>query len=220
MKRKVICLNNSLSRIEAFSDGVIAIIITIMVLNVPLPETFDTKQILELLNSIFIFFVSFIIVGDQWNKHRHIFMMLDDVNNKIVWSNMLFLFCLALIPLFTKWVMQHPTEVVPVIAYDFVYLLLNFIFHLIFHNAIRMRKAEYQMPKRNDDYHFYRRFLFMLIAVLAIIILSAFYPTVSIVFFIAFPVVNVLFQVFQNRERRPRHKTNEKRRRGFGRQRT
>lgn len=83
-----------------------------------------------------------------------------------------------------------------------------------------MRKLESQMPKRNVDYHFYRRFLFMLISVLAILILSVFYPTVSIVFFIAFPVVNVLFQVFQNRERRPAHKTNEKSRRGIGRQRT
>lgn len=85
----------SKNRLETFSDGVIAIIITIMVLNIPLPDTFGFPEIAGLLRSILIFFVSFCIVGYFWSSHHFMLEQIPEVSNTLVWRNLLFLFFLG-----------------------------------------------------------------------------------------------------------------------------
>ena len=109
-------------RFEFFSDGVMVIIITIMVLEIPLPTQFDYMSILSFIYSIFIFFISFFIVGSFWNKHHWLIDHVDIITNKIVWRNMIFLFFLALMPIFTKLVLENPTNIIPLLTYNILYI--------------------------------------------------------------------------------------------------
>ena len=120
-------------RLEAFTDGVIAIIITIMVLSIPLPKTFEIKDLLVFFTSLIIYLLSFLVVGAFWNQHHHLFAYLEKVNHKIITANIFFLFFLSLIPLFTKWVIENQGVLIPVIGYDVVYLFVSFFYILISH---------------------------------------------------------------------------------------
>ncbi len=196
-------LKLSKNRLEAFSDGVIAIIITIMVLDIPLPEIFTLNEILRFLSSILVFFVSFFVVASQWSKHHQLFSNIHNMSNKIVWRNFLYLFFLALMPLFTKWVMQNPDEVIPAIGYDLLFLFLNISYQFIRSSAFD-EKENLEMKAEIAKLRTMRRFpwfhFIIMFAVLgAIIVFSFYYPRISLIFFIALPVGSSLFNlVFEN----------------------
>lgn len=95
---------------EAFSDGVIAVIITIMVLELSAPETTDWQAILKLSPQFISYILSFIYVGLYWNNHHHMLHYLHKINGKIMWANLFFLFTLSLIPFGTAWMGEHQFE--------------------------------------------------------------------------------------------------------------
>jgi uncharacterized membrane protein len=198
----------SKQRIEAFSDGVIAIIVTIMVLDIPVPSTFAVEDILELLKSIFIFFVSFFIVASQWNKHGYIFDCADEITNTIVWRNLLFLFLLSLLPIFTKWIIEYPDEVVPVVGYDIIFVLVTISFHLLWNSIIGSNKELYNKMKNNrkESKFAWLNFLIMPLVIIVLIIVSLHFPRISMLFFIGIPLItsllNIIFEGIHNDNRR------------------
>lgn len=196
----------SKSRLETFSDGVIAIIITIMVLNIPLPDQFDLAQILGLLKSIFIFFASFFIVGSHWSSHHIVFEKVQVVSNTLIWRNLLFLFSLSLIPIFTKWVMQHPAEVVPALGYDIVYLLVAVSYQFMWSSVVGYKKPQGLNRVRQGGRArlLIKRWGIMIIAFTATIALTFFYPRFSLIVFIGFPLVFSLLNLVFEREPGPR----------------
>jgi len=212
-------LKFSKNRLEAFSDGVIAIIITIMVLNIPLPDKFELNDIMGLLGSILVFFVTFIVVGSQWINHHHLFDGVSTVSNKIIWRNILYLFFLSLMPIFTKWVMKNPDAVVPAIGYDIVFLLVNYSYHLIWHCLIHENgdKDNHKELEKSDfeGKYLWQRFAIMIVIIVAIIILSFFYPRISLIFFIGLPVTSSMFNlVFENnRDHKREMATNQRKNR-------
>ena len=124
------------SRLEAFSDGVIAIIITIMILEIKPPESTDWHSLLELLPKFLSYILSFAYVGIYWNNHHHMFQAVKKgVKGNILWSNLTLLFWLSLIPVATAWMGEHNFEKNPVILYGFV-LLMNAISYWILANLI------------------------------------------------------------------------------------
>lgn len=90
------------SRLEAFSDGVLAIIITIMVLGIKIPEGSDWIDLKPLIPNAIGYILSFIYVGIYWNNHHHLMQMTKGVNGKILWANLHLLFWLSLLPLATE----------------------------------------------------------------------------------------------------------------------
>src|SRR5688572_1079277 len=94
-------------RIEAFSDGVLAIIITIMVLELKVPHEASLHALAELLPVFTSYLLSFIFIGIYWGNHHHLFHTVHHVNSKIIWSNMGLLFCLSLIPFTTAWMGEN-----------------------------------------------------------------------------------------------------------------
>jgi uncharacterized membrane protein len=117
-------------RIEAFSDGVIAIIITIMVLELKIPHG-DTIQNLFPLWPIFLSYVlSFVYVGIYWNNHHHMFMAVNKVNGAVLWANMHLLFWLSMIPFATSWMGETFFAPAPMALYGFV-MLMNAIAYTI-----------------------------------------------------------------------------------------
>ena len=132
----MIILKLSKNRLEALSDGIIAIITTIMVLDIPMPDTFEPQEIFKLLLSIFVFFVSFFVVGSYWHRHYFIFNDLKEVNNKIIWRNFLFLFSLSLMPIFAKWVIKDFGQIIPAVGYVCVFLVVNFAYRFLYSSIL------------------------------------------------------------------------------------
>lgn len=112
-------------RMEAFTDGVIAVIITIMVLELKLPRA-PTWQALAADLPVFLSYVlSFVYVGIYWNNHHHMLQAVERVNGKVLWANLFFLFWLSLFPFTTSWLNEsHPVPApVPTATYGIVLLL-------------------------------------------------------------------------------------------------
>lgn len=105
------------SRLETFSDGVMAVIITIMVLGLKTPLGTSFHDLKALIPSFLIYALSFQVVGEYWNNHHHLLKAAKTINGRIMWSNLLLLFFLSLIPFFTNWFGQHHSAKVPTAAY-------------------------------------------------------------------------------------------------------
>ncbi len=111
------------NRLEAFSDGVLAIIITIMVLELHVPEGTDLAVLKEKLPVFLSYVLSFIYVGIYWNNHHHMFQATKQVNGGILWANLHLLFWLSLFPFATGWMGENHLAATPTAAYGFVLLM-------------------------------------------------------------------------------------------------
>jgi uncharacterized membrane protein len=119
------------SRLEAFSDGVIAIIITIMVLEIKVPHG-DSLAVLRPLLPVFLSYVmSFIFLGIYWNNHHHLLQAVRQVTGGVLWANLHLLFWLSLIPFVTGWMGENHFAAVPVALYGVVMLLAGTAYFIL-----------------------------------------------------------------------------------------
>jgi len=132
----------SSSRLEAFSDGVIAILITIMVLELSQPKGTSWSDLREVFPRLLIYLLSFVFLGIYWNNHHHMLALTERINGKVLWANLHLLFWLSLVPFLTQWVGEGGTAPhgekfakVPMAAYGIV-LLLAAIAYFILKTAI------------------------------------------------------------------------------------
>lgn len=107
-------------RLEAFSDGVIAIIITIMVLELKVPHEPTLQALAELLPVFVSYLLSFVYIGIYWNNHHHLLHMTRAINGRILWANLHLLFWLSLVPFVTAWMGENHLATVPVALYGVV----------------------------------------------------------------------------------------------------
>ncbi len=110
-------------RVEAFSDGVIAIIITIMVLELKEPMGAHLADLRPVLPALAGYVLSFIYVGIYWNNHHHMLHLVRHVNGRVLWSNLYLLFWLSTVPFVTAWAGEHPMAKAPAALYGFVLLM-------------------------------------------------------------------------------------------------
>ena len=110
------------ARLEAFSDGVIAILITIMVLELKVPEGAELEALRGMRGHFLAYVLSFVFVGIYWNNHHHLLHTADRVDGAILWANLHLLFWLSLVPVTTAWMGDHPEAALPTIAYGVVLL--------------------------------------------------------------------------------------------------
>jgi len=113
-------------RVEAFSDGVVAIIITIMVLELKVPHGVALADLKPVLPVFLSYILSFIYVGIYWNNHHHMFQSVRTVNGGILWANLHLLFWLSTVPFVTSWMGENPLATTPVALYGAV-LIMNAI---------------------------------------------------------------------------------------------
>jgi uncharacterized membrane protein len=107
-------------RLEAFSDGVLAVIITIMALELKPPDGGDFHALRERLPALLIYILSFTFVGIYWNNHHHLLRAARRISAGVMWSNLHLLFWLSLIPVLTEWVGEHYKETAPAATYGVV----------------------------------------------------------------------------------------------------
>ena len=119
------------TRLEAFSDGVIAIIITIMVLELKIPKGLDWQSLSGLALKFISYVISFIYVAIYWNNHHHLFHTVKRVNGAILWSNTHLLFWLSLIPFVTAWAGENYFAELPVATYSFVLMMAGVAYFVL-----------------------------------------------------------------------------------------
>ena len=134
-------------RLEAFSDGVIAIIITIMVLELKVPQgdTFDSLR--AILPAFLSYLISFIYVAIYWNNHHHLLHTASGINGKIMWANMHLLFWLSLTPFVTNWIGENHFSALPMALYGFVLLMDGLAYYILQQQLLQLHGKDSLLAK-------------------------------------------------------------------------
>jgi len=119
------------SRLEAFSDGVVAIIITIMVLELKVPHSDQLSELCAMAPVLLSYVLSFIYVGIYWNNHHHLFHVARQVSGAVMWANLHLLFWLSVIPFVTSWMGEHHDAPWPVALYGFVLMMCGTAYYIL-----------------------------------------------------------------------------------------
>jgi uncharacterized membrane protein len=129
------------TRLEAFSDGVLAIIITIMVLELKVPHAVELAALKPLLPVLLSYVLSFIYIGIYWNNHHHLFQATEQVSGGILWANLHLLFWLSLFPFTTGWIGENGLAAIPTAVYGFVLLMAAIAYYIL--------RARYHCQRRS-----------------------------------------------------------------------
>ena len=125
-------------RLEAFSDGVFAIIITIMVLELRVPEGNSFEDLKPLLPKFISYVLSFIYVAIYWNNHHHMFQIVKHVNGKVLWRNIFLLFWLSLVPFVTAWMGENNFSSAPTALYGIILAMAGGAYYFLIHSLIEL----------------------------------------------------------------------------------
>lgn len=138
-------------RLEAFSDGVLAIIITIMVLEMKAPEDTTLRALLPVLPLFLSYVLSFIYVAIYWVNHHHLLQAARQISTGVLWANIHLLFWLSLVPFVTSWLGENHLEPVPVAFYGSVLFLCAVAYRLLERTLIRSHDARAPIARTLDN---------------------------------------------------------------------
>ncbi|MDT2757865.1 TMEM175 family protein [Enterococcus asini] len=196
--------------LETFNDGVIAIIITIMVLEVPLPSDSGVDY-WTFIRSIVIFLISFFIVANFWYQHHRSFGMITRARRNILLTNFLFLAALSILPLMTKWIMQEQSSFA-IMNFGIVYFVVSLTELLLYRFAFVNHYG-----KSDTAFHFSNRITLIriwgqLLLNLALILIAIPWPDVTMVLYLSLPILAFFFpdQFTQRRQKKVRLKASLK----------
>ena len=139
------------SRLEAFSDGVLAIIITIMVLELKVPHAVELSALKPVLPALLSYVLSFIYLGIYWNNHHHLFQATEEVSGGILWANLHLLFWLSLFPFTTAWMGENHLAPIPTAIYGFVLLMAAIAYYILQTTIIAKQGRESLLEKAIGD---------------------------------------------------------------------
>lgn len=135
------------SRIEAFSDGVLAIIITIMVLEIKVPHGQDLADLKPLIPVFLSYILSFIYIGIYWNNHHHMMHTVQHVTGKVLWANLHLLFWLSLIPFATGWMGENNFNTIPMALYGCILLMAAIAYFILQTRIIKIHGKDSILAK-------------------------------------------------------------------------
>jgi uncharacterized membrane protein len=125
------------ARVEAFSDGVIAVIITIMALELRAPHGVSLDAVREQLPGLLVYVLSFVVIGIYWNNHHHLLRAAERISGAAMWANLFLLFWLSLIPVLTEWLRDEYRHALPAAAYGAVALAAGVAYAILVRTLIR-----------------------------------------------------------------------------------
>jgi len=129
-------------RLEAFSDGVLAIIITIMVLEMKAPQKPDLASLLPVVPILLSYVLSYVHLGIYWNNHHHLFQATEHVDGRVLWANLHLLFWLSLIPFVTAWMGVNRFASLPVALYGIILLLTGMAYYVLTRALISLHGSD------------------------------------------------------------------------------
>lgn len=169
------------NRLEAFSDGVLAIIITIMVLEFKTPEGGTWEDLKPLLPKFLSYALSFIYVGIYWNNHHHMLHTVKKVNGKILWANLHLLFWLSLIPFITGWIGENHLAEFPMMLYGVVLFMSGLAYSILQKLIIKSEGNDSVLSKAIGNGY---KEKVSILGYLTAIAFAYFYPLVSLIIYI------------------------------------
>lgn len=134
-------------RLEAFSDGVLAIIITIMVLELKVPHGNHLEDLKPLFPVFMSYVLSFIYIGIYWNNHHHLMQTVNKVSGLVLWSNIHLLFWLSLVPFATAWMGENHFSKWPVILYGFILMMAGVAYYILAHSLTAIHGKDSVLAK-------------------------------------------------------------------------
>ncbi len=129
-------------RVELFSDGVIAVLITILVLELHAPHGAEWESLRPLIPAFVSYLLSFVYLGIYWSNHHHLLAAADHVNGAVLWANLHILFWLSLVPFTTGWMGENEFATIPVAVYGFDLLMAAFAYYLLERTLIAAQGPE------------------------------------------------------------------------------
>lgn len=129
-------------RMEAFSDGVIAIIITIMILELKIPHKGDLAALVPLIPKFLSYVFSFVFIGIYWNNHHHVLQATQQVNGAVLWANLHLLFWLSMVPFVTGWMGENNFATIPVAVYGGILWLSGLSFFILVQTLLANHDAD------------------------------------------------------------------------------
>ena len=132
-------------RLEAFYDAIIAIIVTVLVLELPQPATASFASIWALKTSYFAYLISFLVCANLWQYHHLIYNHVDKINNRIIWQNILLMYVFSLIPYITIFVANNPNSFIPQALYGLDFIIVDII-------LFYMARSLINLNSENEEY--------------------------------------------------------------------
>ncbi len=156
----------SKNRLEAFSDGVLAIIVTIMVLEIKVPHGENLEAIKPLLPVFLSYILSFVFIIIYWNNHHHLFQMVKHVNGKVLWANGHLLFWLSLLPFATGWMGESHAAALPVLLYAIISFMAGLAYYILSQVLVNIHGQDSSLAKAvGKDYKGIASFFLYLLAI-------------------------------------------------------
>jgi len=176
----------SKGRLEAFSDGVIAILITIMVLELKVPHGADLRALSVLAPVLSSYVLSFVFLGIYWNNHHHLFQAVKRVDGRVLWANLHLLFWLSLVPFTTAWMGENPKAPAPVAIYGVDLLLAGCAYFILARLLVALHGRDSTLAKAiGED----RKGLVSVFLYAAAVGFAFVRPTVSLALYVAVAVI-------------------------------
>ncbi|MBF6594028.1 MAG: DUF1211 domain-containing protein [Thermaceae bacterium] len=176
----------SKGRLEAFSDGVLAIIITIMVLELKVPHGEDLAALRPMIPVFLSYILSFTFVGIYWNNHHHTLQAIHQVNGRILWANLHLLFWLSLVPFATGWMGENHFTQWPIVLYGVVLLMSAIAYTIFLRQLIAQEGQDSPLAKAiNSDFKGKISLGFYITAIL----LALWNPRISLVLYVLVAII-------------------------------
>ncbi len=176
----------SKGRLEAFTDAVIAIVMTIMVLNLRPPAGHGFGDLRPLVPKLLVYALSFTFLAIYWNNHHHLMQVVERIDGRVLWANMGLLFALSLTPAATGWLGEHPRDTAPVVAYGLVLLLSAIAYFLLTRALLALHPADSQLARAiGSD----RKGRISAVAYVVGVVVAIFEPWVAIAIYVGVAVV-------------------------------
>jgi uncharacterized membrane protein len=176
----------SKERLEAFTDAVIAIVMTIMVLNLRPPAGHGFGDLRPLVPKLLVYALSFTFLAIYWNNHHHLMQVVERIDGRVLWANMGLLFALSLTPAATGWLGEHPRDTAPVVAYGLVLLLSAIAYFLLTRALLALHPADSQLARAiGSD----RKGRISAVAYVVGVVVAIFEPWVAIAIYVGVAVV-------------------------------
>lgn len=165
------------NRMEAFSDGVLAIIITIMVLEIKVPHGTEWKDLVTVMPVFISYMISFLLIGIYWGNHHHLLHTVKNINSGILLSNLHLLFWLSLVPFATGWMGENHFKPNTIILYALILILCGIAYGILQNNILKTLDQHsnivIELKKQN------KKVIISILLVLAAIPFAFFYPAIS-----------------------------------------
>ena len=129
------------TRVEAFTDAVIAIILTLLILELKIPEKADWSALTQSGHKIIIYLISFVTLLIYWNNHHHLFQVVHKINGRVLWANSFFVFALSLFPFATSWISEYINSLAPEMTYGFVTLTADIAYYILAKELVKANKG-------------------------------------------------------------------------------